>query len=276
MGQIRNKALDKKIGSRVAGLRSGKLGLKQKEFTEEYEDGLDYETLRQLEGGHVTVSAATLKWLAQKLGTTSDYLLGLTETESKAPGVRETVDEYGLDEDALKTLSDYVKDVKFIRFYQPPHPRPKGYEPPTDATYEITRALHRRPLDVLNLILSNRETGDDILILLHGILFENIRERSLEIIAHGRTQEGIPAAVGVYGDELSVVEVAQTLTVKLYGHLARLRDQLSTIESLDANIELLRRKYEKLLGTNPDLKPGNKNKPNKTTPTKKGANHGQP
>jgi transcriptional regulator with XRE-family HTH domain len=106
MGQIKNKNHDKAVGSRISEMRQ-KAGFKSLiDFAERY--NFDYQTLRSIESGHLTINTATLKWFAETLKVSSDYLLGLTDIQTPNVKDREITDKYGLEEKPLETLSELV------------------------------------------------------------------------------------------------------------------------------------------------------------------------
>jgi len=144
MGQIKNKKHDKTVGCRISEMRQ-KAGFKSLiDFAERY--NFDYQTLRSIESGHLTINTATLKWFAETLKVSSDYLLGLTDIQTPDVKEREVTEKYGLTGESLKSLSDYAdRNRAFL--------------------------VDKNPLKALNAILSNDDLCDTILYTIHDILF---------------------------------------------------------------------------------------------------------
>jgi len=112
MGQIKNKSHDKAVGSRISEMRQ-KAGFKSLiDFAERYD--FDYQTLRSIESGHLTINTATLKWFAETLKVSSDYLLGLTDIQTPDVKEREVIDKYGLTAKSLESLSETFESSQRI------------------------------------------------------------------------------------------------------------------------------------------------------------------
>jgi len=107
MGQLKNKNLNKTLGNRVSGARHNAGFATSADFAAKCD--IDHQTIRSIECGSVTVNAATLKTLAEKLGVSADYLLGLSEIKTPDPDIRWVAKKYGLSEDAL-TVLESLKD----------------------------------------------------------------------------------------------------------------------------------------------------------------------
>jgi transcriptional regulator with XRE-family HTH domain len=156
MGQIKNKNHDKAVGSRISEMRQ-KAGFKSLiDFAERYD--FDYQTLRSIESGHLTINTATLKWFAETLKVSSDYLLGLTDIQTPDVKEREIIDKYGLDAPSLETLSGLADHDESYRA------RP-GWD---------------RPLKALNAILLEETLCDTILDVVYDIVFNDPNDMTME------------------------------------------------------------------------------------------------
>jgi len=238
MGQLKNKKLDKAVGSRISEFRQ-KAGFDTSiKFAERY--NFDHQTLRSMESGHVTINAATLKWFAETLKVSSDYLLGISRAPSLDDSVQSIFDKYGLEEASLKTLSYFMAAIKEriadeknpnIEFC---YPREPGWG---------------KPLTALNAILSNYSICNNLLYLIHAILFEEIHDRFFTLSAY---KDGILCDSNLgYLDDLDADMVRELQLVTLHRLLEKLRGEFSD--------------------SNDDTKPKNKSKP---TTQKKGAENG--
>ena len=184
MGQLKNKKHDKDVGSRISASRREAGFDTSIKFAERY--NFDHQTLRSIESGHLTVNTATLKWFAETLNVSSDYLLGISRAPSLDDSVQAVVNKYGLDEKSLKTLE----------FLAAPSPVSNGFRDTLVEAYkknptkcfalltgededalrleDILRqdTVHRRRsdcLDVLNWLLQ-WEKAPELLALLHDFV----------------------------------------------------------------------------------------------------------
>jgi len=66
-------------------------------------------TYGNVESGGADLDTAELKWLAEALNVSSDYLIGLSSTPSSSLNVQFIARKYGLTEESLKTLLDIVE-----------------------------------------------------------------------------------------------------------------------------------------------------------------------
>lgn len=97
------------LGARIKECRT-KLNISQKDIAKE----LNYtqSAFSQYENDTREPSLTDLKRIALKLNTTTDYLLGLTESRSLKQSVREISDYTGLSDEAISVLHSKVADLK--------------------------------------------------------------------------------------------------------------------------------------------------------------------
>lgn len=91
------------VGKRIQDRRE-ELGMKQEELGGIFE--FDRSHISKLEAGERTISLEKLKKIAQKLNTSADYLLGLTECKTPEMDYRAFCNSTGLDDISTKILED--------------------------------------------------------------------------------------------------------------------------------------------------------------------------
>ena len=104
--------IDKYIGNMIRILREEK-GKKQETLAEDL--GIERTTLSNYEIGRRAIPLDILKKVAEKLNTSTDYLLGLTKSRSAKIKDREICDNTGLSDKNIKILKT-IKNLDIMQF----------------------------------------------------------------------------------------------------------------------------------------------------------------
>jgi len=150
-----------KMGKKIKDERKKKYAT-AKAFAEAM--GVNPSTYGNIESGQYDIPGQTLKWLAENLKVSTDYLLGVSSTPVVDLGIYATMEKYGLSQESLHTLSILAKKADDTQ------------------TTGDTERYSRGPLMVINELLHNIHTCRRIFMLLYDIIFrsnDNFRRREV-------------------------------------------------------------------------------------------------
>jgi len=149
----------KRMGTEIKNARLDLKCLTPKAFAEAH--GGNPSSYTKYERGEHDIPTLKLKWLAENLNISIDYLFGLSKFSKIDAGIPEIMEKYDINEETLKALSVLVNN---------------GNDISTTETYEIGNTTHLKSLkvvEVLKALLSDADVCQDFFVMIHDILFNS-------------------------------------------------------------------------------------------------------